>query len=159
MDELLTEGQLRKYWQRQASLSTWTDSGYNSSNATTDDAADITAATKLSAGTSSNGVTEHKQRKKWVMNAFAMTAPGHLAPGEYHSALSLKQIHHHLHDIRVVETSQSRTSNTRPLGTTCEDVRRSRLSRHLFCRCARYLRCLSKQQWTRLEGCCTGSGA
>jgi hypothetical protein len=27
------------------------------------------------------GDTETKSRKKWILNAFAMASPGHLAPG------------------------------------------------------------------------------
>lgn len=84
MDELLTERHLQKYWQRQESLSTWNDSGYNSSNAT-DDVIDTDHSAKLPAALAMNGIGEKQKRKPWVMNAFAMTAPGHLAPGEHFS--------------------------------------------------------------------------
>ena len=82
MDELLTDRQLQKYWQRQETLSTWTDSGYNSSNAT-DDAVDTQHSAKLPTQAAINGISGKQRRKPWVMNAFAMTAPGHLAPGKH----------------------------------------------------------------------------
>lgn len=80
MDELLTAHQLQKYWQRQETLSSWTDSGYNSSNAT-DDRENTNQSSNVSNIVPPHGGSERQKRKPWVMNAFAMTAPGHLAPG------------------------------------------------------------------------------
>lgn len=87
MDELLTESHLQKYWQRQESLTTWTDSGYNSSNAR-ENAGDTDQSAKLPIASATNGVSEKQKRKPWVLNAFAMTAPGHLAPGKHFFAIA-----------------------------------------------------------------------
>lgn len=93
MDELLTSHQLQKYWQRQGTLSTWTDSGYNSSNAS-DNREDTPHSSKLFDIVPTHDAVARQKRKPWVMNAFAMTAPGHLAPGKQETLRFPRQAAH-----------------------------------------------------------------
>ena len=65
MDELLTEQHLRKYWQRQECLSTWIDSGYNSSN-TTADSVDFDYVVKSPAEPATTVTSEKKPHKSRV---------------------------------------------------------------------------------------------
>ncbi|CAK1367123.1 Dimethyl-sulfide monooxygenase [Cercospora beticola] len=80
MDELLTDYQLRKYYGRRDLISSAADSGYNSSNATDNGEEVENNASKIAAAATVQSASSQRP-KPWVMNAFAMAAPGHLAPG------------------------------------------------------------------------------
>ncbi|GIZ48661.1 hypothetical protein CKM354_001171200 [Cercospora kikuchii] len=81
MDELLTDYQLRKYYGRRDLISSVADSGYNSSNATENGEEVENNASNIAAAAATVHNASSPRPKPWVMNAFAMAAPGHLAPG------------------------------------------------------------------------------
>lgn len=82
MDELLTDYQLRKYYGRRDLIASNADSGYNSSNATENGEEVENNASKIAAAAATVQNASCQRPKPWVMNAFAMAAPGHLAPGK-----------------------------------------------------------------------------